>query len=55
MAEYKEISRTSSEIERIKLKSEGCNLDLVSVSVTLLLILFFAMILSCIFPLSHNI
>lgn len=29
MAEYKEISRTSSEIERIKLKSEGCNLDLV--------------------------
>ncbi|KAH1243786.1 putative beta-1,3-galactosyltransferase 2 [Glycine max] len=29
MAEYKEISRASTEIERIKLNSEGCNLNLV--------------------------
>ncbi|TKY54010.1 beta-1,3-galactosyltransferase 2 [Spatholobus suberectus] len=29
MSEYKEISRTSSEIERIKVNSEGCNLNLV--------------------------
>ncbi|KAJ1427190.1 Glycosyl transferase, family 31 [Sesbania bispinosa] len=29
MPEYKEISRTSSEIERIKLNSDGCNLNLV--------------------------
>jgi len=41
MAEYKEISRASTEIERIKLNSEGCNLNLVSMSVTLLLMLYF--------------
>ncbi|RZC04718.1 putative beta-1,3-galactosyltransferase 2 isoform B [Glycine soja] len=41
MAEYKEISRASTEIERIKLNSEGCNLNLVSISVTLLLMLYF--------------
>nr|XP_004507687.1 probable beta-1,3-galactosyltransferase 2 [Cicer arietinum] len=29
MSEYKEISRTSREIERIKLNSDGCNLNLV--------------------------
>ncbi|KAH1243785.1 putative beta-1,3-galactosyltransferase 2 [Glycine max] len=31
MAEYKEISRASTEIERIKLNSEGCNLNLGSI------------------------
>lgn len=37
----KEISRTSSEVEQIKLNSEGCNLNLVSASVTLLLKSYF--------------
>jgi hypothetical protein len=47
MSEDKEISRTSKEIEQIKLNSDGCNLNLVSVLVRFLVI-FFAMILSCI-------
>ncbi|WVZ12638.1 hypothetical protein V8G54_017168 [Vigna mungo] len=41
MPEYVEFPGTTSEIERIKLKSDGCNLNPVSVSVTLLHILYF--------------
>ena len=41
MAKYKEISMASTQIERIKLNSKGCNLNLVSISVTILLMLYF--------------
>lgn len=30
LPEYKEISRTSGEVEQIRLNSDGCNLNLVS-------------------------
>lgn len=41
MPEYVEFPGTNSEIERIKLNSDGCNLNPVSVLVTLLHILYF--------------
>jgi len=41
MSEYKEISRTSREIEPIKLNSDGCNLNLVSVLVRFQLMSYF--------------
>lgn len=36
MSEYRDIARTSRDIEQIKLNSDGCNLNVVSVSVRLL-------------------
>jgi len=54
MPEYVEFPGTTSEIERIKLNSDGCNLNTVSVSVSLLYILYFCMLCMHLPP-SHNI